>query len=158
MSLLRADTLELKVPPVVLVLVAGFLMWLVSRTLPPFALPSPARGIVALALAGVGAAVGFAGVAGFRRAKTTVNPTSPGAASSLVTTGVHAFTRNPMYLGLVLILVGWGSILGNALSVVIVALFVLYMNRFQIHPEEKALLAGFGESFLAYKKRVRRWL
>ena len=63
-----------------------------------------------------------------------------------------------MYLGLGVILAGWGASLSSLLSILAIALFVLYMNRFQIAPEEKALAAVFGEEFLAYRKRVHRWL
>jgi protein-S-isoprenylcysteine O-methyltransferase Ste14 len=63
-----------------------------------------------------------------------------------------------MYLGFAAILVGWGIYLSNALSLVLLPLFVLYMNRFQIGPEEEALRSLFGREFDAYAGRVRRWL
>ena len=158
MSFLRADALELKVPPVAVALATGFVMWLASPVLPALALPEPWRGIVTFALIGIGMAIGLAGVVSFRRAGTTVNPTRPGTASRVVDSGPYRFTRNPMYLGLGVILAGWGASLSSLLSILAIALFVLYMNRFQIAPEEKALAAVFGEEFLAYRKRVHRWL
>jgi protein-S-isoprenylcysteine O-methyltransferase Ste14 len=98
------------------------------------------------------------GLASFRRAGTTFNPLKPEATSSLVVSGVYAFTRNPMYLGFLFVLVGWAVFLSNALAFLLLLLFVLYMNRFQIQPEERVLTARFGQEFLAYKSRVRRWI
>jgi protein-S-isoprenylcysteine O-methyltransferase Ste14 len=150
--------LELKVPPVAVGLAAALAMWLASRAVPSVVLPPIAREIIAPALVAVGAFISLAGVASFLRAKTTVNPTKPGSASTLVTTGVYRFTRNPMYLGLLLVLLGWATFLSNGLAFIVVPLFVLYMNRFQIVPEERALSALFGAEFDAYAARVRRWL
>ncbi|MFP5406472.1 MAG: methyltransferase family protein, partial [Gammaproteobacteria bacterium] len=86
------------------------------------------------------------------------NPTRPGAASSLVLGGPYRFSRNPMYLGVLLVLVGWAVYLSNVLAFVVLPLFVLYLNRYQIAPEERALSARFGASFDEYRKSVRRWL
>ena len=94
----------------------------------------------------------------FRRGKTTVNPMTPEAASTLVTAGVYRWTRNPMYLGFGVALVGWAVWLANGAAFVPLFLYVLYMNRFQIGPEERALEARFGAAFTDYRKRVRRWL
>ena len=150
--------LELKVPPVVLLLAAALAMWLAPSAGPDFGLPPVARTAVAPALIAVGACLSLAGVASFLRAKTTVNPTKPGSVSSLVTTGVYRFTRNPMYLGLLLMLLGWAAFLSNALAFAVVPLSVLYMHRFQIVPEERALSALFGAEFDAYRTQVRLWL
>lgn len=152
------NQLELKVPPVAVILLAGLLMWLVSAAVPLLAWPFPYRHLLALALVVVGLGIGVTGVVSFRSSGTTVNPTRPQAASALVTGGVHRFTRNPMYLGLLLILIGWGAFLANVLAFAVLPLFVMYMNRFQIIPEERALLARFGEEFAAYQQRVRRWV
>jgi protein-S-isoprenylcysteine O-methyltransferase Ste14 len=98
------------------------------------------------------------GVASFKRAKTTINPMKPESSSSLVISGIYKLSRNPMYLGFLLVLVGWAVLLSNALAFVFVPAFIFYMNRFQIDPEEKALAGKFGQEFLDYKSRVRRWL
>ncbi len=151
------NALELKVPPPLVALVTGLLMWWAAKLVPPLALPGVARIVVAVVFAGVGVGLAMSGVLTFRRAKTTVNPTTPAAASALVRTGVFRFTRNPMYLGLLLCLVAWAIILSSVLALLIAPLFVVYMNRFQIAPEERALAALFGDSFAAYKRDVRRW-
>ena len=105
-----------------------------------------------------GAAASIAGVAAFRRARTTVNPLKPDSASSLVDSGIYRLTRNPMYLGFALALLGWGIFLSNPLSLAMLFVFVGYMNRFQIVPEERALESLFGDAFKAYRSKVRRWL
>ncbi len=87
-----------------------------------------------------------------------MNPIKPGAASSLVTGGVFRFTRNPMYLSLLLYLLAWTAYLSNWLALLLVPVFVLYINQLQIKPEERALSALFGSEYASYKARVRRWL
>ena len=121
-------------------------------------MPSSIRLAVSIALLVLGVAVSAAGVLSFRRARTTLNPTKPEEASSLVRTGIYRITRNPMYLGLVLVLVGWATFLSSAWALLGVASFVLYMSRFQIAPEERALSALFAGEYASYKASVRRWL
>lgn len=125
--------------------------------------PGPAgvpslRMAAALALGSAGLGVGIAGVLAFRRARTTVNPWRPERASALVDTGIYRHTRNPMYLGLLLGLLGWAVYLGSLLALLLALAFVPWMNRFQIGPEERALERIFGDDFAAYRRRVRRWL
>jgi len=83
---------------------------------------------------------------------------TPQSASALVVSGIYRFTRNPMYVGFLFVLLGWAVWLSNGLSFLFLPAFVLYMNRFQIQPEERALHARFGQEFVAYTSRVRRWL
>jgi protein-S-isoprenylcysteine O-methyltransferase Ste14 len=97
-------------------------------------------------------------VLSFRRAKTTVNPLKPETSASLVSTGVYSFTRNPMYLGMALVLLAWAAYLASPWALAGPALFALYITRFQIIPEERVLARLFGTSFAEYRKRVRRWL
>lgn len=112
----------------------------------------------AIAVAALGACFCIAGVVSFRRAKTTVNPLRPGTASSLVDSGIYRFTRNPMYLGFALFLAAWAAYLASPAALLGVAAFVLYIDRLQIQPEERALSALFGEAFERYRKRVRKWI
>jgi protein-S-isoprenylcysteine O-methyltransferase Ste14 len=106
-----------------------------------------------------GAVVCALGVAAFRRARTTVNPMKPSSSSALVVSGIYHRTRNPMYLGFALVLLGcWVVFSSNALGFTLLPAFVLYMNRFQIMPEERALEARFGREFVDYTRRVRRWI
>jgi protein-S-isoprenylcysteine O-methyltransferase Ste14 len=151
-------TLELKVPPAAVALIIAALMWFVSWVAPALRLVFPGRDLLAMILAGAGVVIAILGVASFRRARTTVHPMKPEASSSLVRSGAYALSRNPMYLGLLLILIGWAIFLSNILAFLVLPVFIFYMNRFQIEPEERALDRRFGEEFVAYKSRVRRWL
>lgn len=151
-------TLELKVPPVAVVLLCFGLMWLGARLLPLAGFVVPGRFLLAGALAAAGLLVSGLGVLSFRRARTTVNPMTPGAASSLVESGIYRRTRNPMYLGFLVFLLGWAVFLSNVFPFLVLPAFVLYMNRFQILPEERALEARFGAEFAAYRGCVRRWV
>ena len=152
------SALELKIPPVLVTVLFALLMWLVSRLTPAIPI-SPALKITFLLLfVGLGAYVGLTAVASFRKANTTVNPLTPEAISSLVVSGIFKRTRNPMYLALMLALTGWGLYLANIFSLLVTVGFVLYMNHFQIQPEERHLEEIFGSEFNDYKKQVRKWI
>jgi protein-S-isoprenylcysteine O-methyltransferase Ste14 len=110
----------------------------------------------AIALAGI--AFSAAGVLAFRRARTTVNPTRPEEATQLVRSGVYRITRNPMYVGLACLLVAWAVFLSSPWALLGPLAFVLYIGRFQIAPEERALAKLFGSDYSAYQAEVRRWL
>lgn len=148
------DWLEHRIPPPLVAIISGLLMWLAVRPIAPLG----GRLWLTLLVVLAGAAVCLAGVASFRRARTTVNPLKPESASSLVVAGIYRHTRNPMYLGFAIILLGWCVFLGSALAVLGVAAFVLYIGRFQIRPEERALRELFGAEFEAFCGRVRRWV
>ncbi|RBJ77964.1 isoprenylcysteine carboxylmethyltransferase family protein [Pseudomonas sp. MWU12-2534b] len=152
------QALENKVPPPLVALVFGGLMGGASLGLPGLDLAWGTRLLLALPLIGAGLLFVLAGGISFRRARTTVNPLKPEAASALVTSGIYRHTRNPMYVGFALWLLAWGLYLASPLVLLGVLGFVLYMNRLQIAPEERALGRLFGADFAAYRQRVRRWL
>ena len=152
------NKLELKVPPPAAALLVAVAMWLVASRTDALSFALPERRALSMVLAALGVAVSAAGTWSFLRARTTVNPTRPEAASSLVATGIFRFTRNPMYLGLLLVLAGWAAHLANAASLAGPLLFALYITRFQILPEERVLAAKFGPDFEAYTLRTRRWI
>lgn len=153
-----AKRLELKVPPVAMVLLTAGMIYALARSVPSLGVAYPGRIAVAFSLGLAGTLVCLLGVVSFRRAKTTVNPMKPDSASSLVVDGIYRLTRNPMYLGFLLILLGWTAFVSNWLALAPVALFVVYLDRFQIRPEERALDDLFGAAFADYKNRVRRWI
>ena len=150
--------LELRIPPVAVLIICGVAMWLLAKASASLTVVFPGRHIGAALLAALGLAVTLAGVVAFRRARTTVNPTTPEATSSIVRTGIYGWTRNPMYLGFLLLLCAWAMLLANALALVLLPAFVLYMTRYQIVPEERALLDRFGADYADYVASVRRWL
>lgn len=150
--------LELRVPPVAVVVIAAVSMWLVASALPALTLDVAGRTAWAVGLAAIGAGIALAGVLAFGKARTTVNPTRPDTSTAIVDSGVYRWSRNPMYLGFALALAAWALFLANPVAALIVPAFVLYLNRFQIEPEERALEARFGAAYTAYRRAVRRWL
>ena len=150
--------LELKIPPPVVALLVAGAMWGGSLALPASAPPTTFHVVAALALALVGGLIALSGVISFRRAKTTVSPMKPETTASLVTAGIYRFTRNPMYLGLLLVLIALMVYLSSVWLLVGPVAFVLYMNGFQVAPEEHVLSRMFGAAYTAYQSRVRRWL
>lgn len=150
--------LDLRIPPLLLVVLVAALMWVAAFALPPLTIPVPGAAVIAAVLVLAGFVVAGAGVIGFRRARTTVNPLEPERASALVVTGVYRHTRNPMYVGFALALLGWAAYLSNLGALLLVGGFVLYMNRFQIRFEERALEKAFGADYAAYRARTRRWI
>jgi protein-S-isoprenylcysteine O-methyltransferase Ste14 len=151
------SSLELKIPPPAVALLVAVAMWGLARV--TSAADAPAfRVAAALAIAAVGVAFSIAAVVAFRRAKTSKNPMRPEVASSLVVTGVYKLTRNPMYLGLSFALLAWAVFLWSAWAVLGPVVFIAYIARFQIAPEERVLATLFGAEYASYKTRVRRWL
>jgi protein-S-isoprenylcysteine O-methyltransferase Ste14 len=150
--------LENRFPPPLVALTIAILMWLAVLWLPATALP---RGLTYTAAAIVllaGLAFSIRGVGSFRRAGTTVNPIKIENASHLVTGGIYGISRNPMYVGVTLVLCAWAFFLGVLWTLIGPAIFVAYTTRFQIIPEERILATKFGDSYRDYCRRVRRWL
>ena len=147
-----------RLPPLAVAPLAALIAWLAARAAPSLAFDFPGRAALALLLVAAAVSVGLAGIIEFRRARTTVNPLQPERASALVTGGIYRHTRNPMYLAVATMLLAWGLWLGNALGPLGAVLFVAWMDRLQIPPEERALAALFGEEFERYRRKVRRWL
>jgi len=150
--------LELRFPPLVLVALFAAAIVAASVWMPLVRVPVPGHRAPAVLLVLAGLGVALAGVLAFRRARTTVNPMAPQRSTTVVRTGLYRLSRNPMYLGMALVLLGlaaWGSALtGYAL----VAGFCGTLTRFQIKPEERALLQRFGPEFADYMAQVRRWI
>ena len=152
------QSLELRIlPPVVAALIAAA-MWPLSTTLPRVLVSTQMRVTMAIGIAIVAGAFSIAGAMAFRRAGTTVNPLRPERVSSLVKGGVYRVTRNPMYVGLLLGLVACAVGLASPVSLAGPVAFIIYVNRFQIEPEERVLLSRFGADYETYRSSVRRWL
>lgn len=150
--------LELKIPPVVLVVLFALVMCVLAQVLLPLAVPAVWRWIFAGIFIGAGAVVALLGVLAFRRANTTVDPRVPQQSSSLVACGIYRYSRNPMYLGFLLWLIGLACYLLSIVAFAVLPLFVWYMNQFQIKPEERFLQQKFGVEYQIYRSNVRRWL
>lgn len=150
--------LETRIPPPVVMLLAAIAIWGLRRAFPEHGIHVPGRPWIYGTLLVLGLAAALAGMLAFRRARTTLNPVTPEAASSLVTGGIYRFTRNPIYVGDVLILAAVAVFFSNPLGLAGIVLFVFWMDVLQIPAEERALRARFGEAYEAYCSRVRRWL
>lgn len=149
--------MRLKIPPLVVTVLVGLLMYCLATFLPFGSFNFTGRRYLMFVLLGVGGLIGLYSLLQFFNKKTSINPVSPTNASALVTKGIYNFTRNPMYLGLLLVLLAWGLYLSNAFNVLLAAGFVSYMNTFQIKPEEEALEKLFGDVYKTYMVKVRRW-
>lgn len=150
--------LDNRIPPPLVAAAFGLAMWVLSVSIPAIDPGVRVKAAVSLLAVSGGATFGLAGIVAFRRARTTTNPHRPQAASALVTSGIYRFTRNPMYVGVALWLVALAVWLAFPWSLLGVLGFVLYVDRFQIVPEERALTALFGGEYRAYCAKVRRWL
>lgn len=151
--------LELKLPPGLLFILMLGLMWLAPKLLPALGLPQHlmvAGFAWLLATLGLGV-VGAAGLS-FLKYRTTLSPTRLAKASRLITSGMYQFSRNPIYLGLLLILIAYALYQSHLLALLLLPAFVAYITRFQIMPEERVLRATFAADYDAYAARVRRWL
>lgn len=150
--------LELRIPPPLVMLLFMVTVFGFDKIMPftLFYLPWLTYASV-ISLVTLGGVIALWGVKEFKNAKTTVNPLKPESSSSLVSSGIYQYTRNPMYLGLLLILLSAVIYSQHPLGLVSALGFVLYMNRFQIEPEEKMLVKLFGEEFVDYSNQVKRW-
>jgi protein-S-isoprenylcysteine O-methyltransferase Ste14 len=150
--------LEARVPPPILAALFAVAMWQAARVLTPAPVPFQWRYVLAGVFGAFGVTVAALGILAFRRAKTTINPANPEEASTVVTSGIYRFTRNPMYVGLAAALITlavWLSVPWLLLGPVA---FIFFITRFQIIPEERVLSSKFGPEYDQYRRRVPRWL
>ena len=146
------------IPPPVIAAIAGAIMWAMNQTLAFGKIEFVLQEVAALVLLALGLLLMAVAAGQFIAARTTINPLRPLRASSLVTTGVFAISRNPIYLADLLILAALAVWLGNIINIALLPLFAWVINRYQIIPEERALAQLFGTDYDAYCSRVRRWL
>ena len=154
--------MELKVIPVLQVAIAIILMSLLQYCLPDITLSSFVASSVTISLVTllmvIAIVIGFLAIYSFRVHQTTVNPTKPETSSQVVDSGIYKYSRNPMYLAMLLALFAYATYLENPLNLLICGLFVWYITKYQIVPEERMLMKLFGEDYVTYKNKVRRWL
>ncbi|WP_407333655.1 methyltransferase family protein [Enterovibrio sp. 27052020O] len=152
------DSLKLKVPPVLQVILVLWLMKGIASISPSSEFLMPYSKMLMVGFLVIGGVFGISGVLAFRRHQTTVNPTLKTTSTSLVQSGVYQITRNPMYVGLLCILMAAACYFANLYTLFGCVLFVFYMNMFQIEPEEMYLTELFPDEYPEYKNKVRRWL
>ena len=148
----------LKIPPPVYAIAAVILMWLLDSNYPLLTTVQRWPVIIGGLLALVGVSIDLLAIMQFRRVKTTINPMRPQSSSSLVTSGFYSYSRNPMYVGMLICLTGVALILRSLTPLVVLPLFVVVVTVMQIIPEEKVLSRIFSDEFEYYKQQVPRWL
>lgn len=150
--------LETKIPPPVYGLLTAIAIWWLDKWLPGWALLPAALKAPGIALMMGGFSLDLLALKQFTDKHTTVNPLSPQKASTVVVSGLYRYTRNPMYMGMLIALSGWCFYLGNLAGFLCLPLFILVLTQMQILPEERILSAKFGEPYTDYLKQVRRWI
>lgn len=150
--------LTLRIPPVAQAVLAILLIWVLNRYVPLSRIQFIYQHIAAFTVAGLGAVVALSAVYAFIKLKTTVDPRRPERARELVIVGIYNYSRNPMYLGILLAISGAALYWGALSSILVIIFFVGFIRKYQIEPEEAALRKKFGDQYARYARRVRRWL
>ena len=150
--------MKLLIPPPILALMSAILMLIISKYFNKANFSLNQHNQFALFFLIVALIIILISIAKFIKIKTTISPLKPNKTSILVDSGIYKYTRNPMYLGLFLILFSLFLYLKNFLSFLVLPLFVIYITKNQILPEEKVLENLFGDQYKKYKNKVRRWI
>ena len=150
--------LDLKIPPPIVAILCGLGIVYLPDLFGLEGFEIPLQGWVAGVVIVFGLSFDLMGLLEFRKHATTISPLSPNKSVLVVSSGIYRITRNPMYLGMAIVLVGVTIAFGSAIGLLMVLVFVLYITRFQIKPEERILEAKFGEAFVDYKAKVKRWI
>lgn len=150
--------LKTKIPPPVYMLIMAYIMWLLDKFLPLYNWLNSPWNKLGLIIIGMAVLLDIWSLLLFFHAKTTPNPMKPGSTSHLVTSGLYRYSRNPMYLGLLVMLIGWGLYLGSLSPLSMLPLFIRLLTKQQIEPEEIILMDKFGPEYKDFQQRVRRWI
>ena len=148
--------IKTKIPPPLVALTFGFLINYTKNIFPKIEIKNEIIFGSFMIISGL--IIILSAIILFKKYQTTISPLNPSNATKLITDGIYKFSRNPMYLGLLLVLVGISTILNPIGGFFLIPLFILYLNFFQIIPEENAMVDLFKDEFLEYKKNVRRWI
>lgn len=149
--------MKLKIPPALQFILFAICMYSITK-LSGNHFSFEFQNIIVLVFLIFGTTIGLTAVFSFHKAKTSVDPLKPSKASQLITSGLYQFTRNPMYLAMLLVLIALFFRFGNYFNIVVLFLYTWYITTFQIKPEEKILTEIFGNDFTNYCKKVRRWI
>lgn len=150
--------MKLKIPPVIVFFIGIAMVFGGHHFFTEWSYQFANQTLLSRIFLAAGVLIAFSGIIKFRMKGTTSNPLHPEKASALVSSGIYRYTRNPMYLGMALVMIGGIIRVGNPVGISGVLFFVWYITQFQIKPEEQALEEIFKEEFQSYCKRVRRWI
>lgn len=148
----------MRVPPLIWGGLTAVAMWFTAHRFPQFGFHLGHWWLWSLCFGLLGVSVALSGVSCFRAARTTVNPLSGENVTVLVRSGIYRFSRNPMYLGMLLLLVGWSAYLSNWLAFAYLPVFVKVLTEVQIKPEERILGKKFGREYEEFLATTSRWL
>ena len=148
--------MKTKIPPPIVTLIFGLCIYFSGPYFPEyiFSMANFLSGLILF----VGVSILIVSAVSFKRHQTTINPLKPEQASSLIISGVFSFSRNPMYLGMVFILLALSFRFNLVGGILFTSIFIMYITKFQIIPEEAAMKSIFGEDFNKYKNKTRRWI
>lgn len=150
--------MKLKIPPALQVVLFGFLMWFIKKITQQQHFDFQYQNQASWLIFFIGIILGLFAVYSFKKAKTTVDPLNPEKASQLVVQGLYKYSRNPMYVAMLFVLIAFCLRLGNLYNLVVVVIYIWFITEFQIKPEEKTLTKLFGQDYNKYISKVRRWL
>tara|TARA_S200000501_G_scaffold216156_1_gene202843 strand:+ start:1141 stop:1596 length:456 start_codon:yes stop_codon:yes gene_type:complete len=148
--------IETKIPPPIVGLIFGILINYTKDIFPNLEIKND--NLLGIFTIIVGLVCILSAINLFKKYKTTITPLNPSSATNLITNGIYKFSRNPMYLGMLLILAGISIMVNPIGGLLLMLIFLTYINKFQIIPEEKAMADLFKDEFLEYKEKVRRWI
>ena len=148
--------IKTKIPPPLVALTFGFLINYTKNFFPKIEISNDL--FISSFMIIIGLIIMLSAIILFKKYQTTITPLNPSNATKLITDGIYKYSRNPMYLGLLLVLFGISIILNPIGGLSLIPLFILYLNLFQIIPEENAMVDLFKDEFLEYKENVRRWI
>jgi protein-S-isoprenylcysteine O-methyltransferase Ste14 len=149
--------MKLLIPPPIQAFCCAGIMWMISSYVPELGYSFRFSNYLVGAFLISGVIIDLTAIKSFMQAKTTISPLSPNNSSSLVVSGIYKFTRNPMYVGLVLILTGFAFWVENYGAFAVVPCFVYFITNYQIIPEEEILIEKFGIPYADYCATVNRW-
>lgn len=150
--------MEQKILPVFQVVIALMLILFFNRFFTAFNYQLPSKLLITTFLIVISVGIALVAVLSFKKHKTTVNPTKPENTSTIVNTGIYSYSRNPMYLAMAISLLGVALFCENILAILPVPLFIWFISKYQIVPEERALALHFGDEYKQYLLEVRRWI
>ena len=146
----------IKIPPPLIVLVLIVSIYFSSKKIDLINIPLQLE--ISIFILSAGILIFVNPVLQFIKSKTTVNPIQFEEVNKLVTSGIFKYSRNPMYLGMLMIVISTSIFYLNIYSILTPLLFILWINKFQIKREEEFLIEKFGDEYLSYKKKTRRWI
>lgn len=150
--------MELKVIPPIQFIISAALMLICTNCFPTFNFIFTLHIILAVLLLGVAVIIGVLALYNFHQHKTTFHPHTPEKTTTVVDSGIYAYSRNPMYLAMVLALLALAIYLQNMSCFAVIPIFIWYITQYQIKPEESMLNKIFVDDYQAYCMKVRRWL